>query len=379
MTAVYVHIPYCVRKCLYCDFCSVPSDATTALYADALKQEIALRVKSGFSTDAVGTVFFGGGTPTALPAEQLADILTAVKDAFPVSEDAEISVECNPGTVGQSDLMTLRNAGFNRLSIGLQSADDALLARIGRIHTRADFLRTLSLAREAGFSNINVDVMHGLPGQTQAQYLDTLRVVCDFDVQHVSAYALILENGTPLKAMVEREELTLPDADAVADMQDAGIAYLEERGYRRYEVSNFAREGFACRHNLVYWHNGAYLGLGVAAHSSLPEGKRWERTANTEDIAAYLRRIGKRKLPVSESIALYRSESMFETVMLGLRLCEGVDRAAFSERFGVSVDDAYRDAIDDVRKLGWWADSDTHLRLNARGLDMLNSALVYFR
>ncbi len=379
MTAVYVHIPYCVRKCLYCDFCSVPLDQTAEMYTDALRQEIALHVQNGTALDRVDTIFFGGGTPTVLPAERLTGVLDALRAAFPVASDAEISIECNPGTVDEGSLSRLRWAGFNRLSIGLQSADDSLLARIGRIHTYADFQRSLQCARSAGFSNINVDVMHGLPSQTQAQYLDTLQKICALGVQHISAYSLILEDGTPLKTMVEDGALTLPDPDAVADMQDAGILYLESQGYRRYEVSNFARDGYACRHNLVYWHNEPYLGIGVAAHSSLPEGKRWKRTSNTEDIPTYYRRLSKRKLPIVESIPLYRSESMFETIMLGLRTVEGVDRQAFFRRFGVTVDAAFPDAIADVRQNGWWADSDTHLRLNTRGLDMLNSALVYFR
>lgn len=379
MTAVYVHIPYCVKKCLYCDFCSRPLDGTAAAYPDALIREIALRVQGGFAPERVDSIFFGGGTPTALPAASIVRILDAIRDAFPVSDDTEISVECNPGTAAFESLRLLRKAGFNRISIGLQSADDALLAAIGRVHTYPQFLQTVRWAQDAVFSNINVDVMHGLPHQTRADYLDTLKKVCDLEVQHVSAYALILEPNTPFAAMADRHELHLPDPDLVADMQDDGIMYLESRGYRRYEVSNFARDGFRCQHNMVYWRNEPYIGFGVAAHSALPDGRRWLRFANTESIASYLAKLSRGRLPIVEEISLSVSEQIFETVMLGLRMTDGVDLDAFCHRFGIALHDVYADAISDVRCRGWWKDSGTHLALNARGMDMLNAALLFFR
>jgi len=369
----------------------VPLNDSAVRYADLVRKEIALSNRRGggapnkslgfvgarVSPPAVNSIFFGGGTPTILPAEQLIGILDEIRSNFTVSPDAEISVECNPKTANAAALAALYKAGFNRLSIGLQSTNDALLANVGRVHTCADFLQTLTETRAAGFTNINVDVMHGLPGQTQEQYLDTLCRVCDLNVPHISAYALILEKGTPLYRKVEIEQiLTLPDEDAVADMQDAGIAYLAQRGYARYEISNFAKAGHACRHNLVYWNNEPYLGFGVAAHSSLPgEGRIWLRTANAESISTYEKKLRKNKLPTAETIKLNLSEQMFETVMLGLRKVEGVDRRAFENRFGLPVDDVYAEAA----HLDCWTDSATHLQLNAHGLDMLNTVLVSFR
>ncbi|MDO4544013.1 MAG: radical SAM family heme chaperone HemW [Clostridia bacterium] len=379
MTAIYVHIPYCIKKCRYCDFCSVPKDESADRYCDALIREIELRRASLADNESVETVFFGGGTPTVLNAEDIRRVLEHIKNRYPVSKDAEISIECNPKTADYAGLATLRAAGFNRLSVGLQSADDRLLSVIGRAHSFSDFEETMRLARAAGFENINVDVMHGLPMQTQQSYLDTLKIVCDFEPQHVSAYSLILEEGTELKRLVKAKELMLPFEDEVADMQDAGMDYLESRGYRRYEISNFAKEGFECRHNLTYWNNKPYLGFGVAAHSSVPDRHMWLRFSNTESIKSYLKKTAANKLPTAETIKLNKSEQMFETVMLGLRKTEGIDRAEFFERFEVDIDEYFREAIAAIGVNGWWEDDEKRLRLNRRGMDLQNSALLYFR
>ena len=244
MIGVYVHIPYCLRKCRYCDFCSVAIDETAGRYRSAVEREIAL-VRDRYPGERVKTVFFGGGTPTVLPAEDITAILNAIRTAFPVEPDAEISIECNPKTIGYEGLTCLREAGFNRLSIGLQATQNALLFRIGRVHTFEEFLSTYRAARDAGFTNINIDLMHGLPGQGQADYLDAIRTVAALDPSHISAYSLILEEGTPLYADVQEGRETLPDPDAVADMEDAGMDLLESLCYKRYEVSNFAKPGFA--------------------------------------------------------------------------------------------------------------------------------------
>lgn len=379
MIALYFHIPYCIRKCRYCDFCSFPVDETAGRYCDALLSEIALRKKQ-YPNEQAATVFFGGGTPTILPAADLCRILEAADRAFPLAADAEISIECNPKTADASTLKTLRQAGFNRLSVGLQSADDALLRRIGRVHTYRDFLHTYEWAREAGFANINVDVMHGLPGQRQADYLATLQTVCELAPEHISAYSLILEEGTPLYRDVTAGRETLPDEDAVADMQDAGMAYLKECGYDRYEISNFAKPGYACRHNLTYWHNEPYLGFGVAAHSSMREGTKQYRFANPETIPAYMKSLAKGRLPESERILINTFEQMFECIMLGLRLVEGVEDEAFRKRFGVGIFETYPEAIERNRRRGLWDESDPrYLRLNARGLDLLNTVLLDFQ
>lgn len=379
MIALYFHIPYCIRKCRYCDFCSVPVNESASRYCDALQREIALQ-KKRYPHETASTVFFGGGTPTVLDADALCGVLEAANKAFPFASDAEISIECNPGAASRQALKTLRKAGFNRLSIGLQSSDDTLLARIGRAHNYSDFLNTYTDAREVGFSNINVDLMHGLPTQTMAQYRKTLETVCDIGPEHISAYALILEEGTPLYRDVTAGREVLPDADDTADMQDAGIAYLASRGYFRYEISNFAKRGHECRHNLTYWNNGPYLGFGAAAHSSMGAGARRERFSNVESIPQYLRALERGRLPEAERIAINTFEQMFETIMLGLRLVRGVDLAAFEQRFGCALAETYPEAIAKNRARGLWDESDPRfLRLNERGLDLLNSVLLDFQ
>ncbi|MBQ6234673.1 MAG: radical SAM family heme chaperone HemW [Clostridia bacterium] len=379
MIGVYVHIPYCLRKCRYCDFVSVPIDETAGRYRSALIKEIAL-VKDRYPGERVKSVFFGGGTPTALPAEDLAAILNAIKAAFPLEPDAEISVECNPKTIGFEGLKLLYDAGFNRLSIGLQATQNALLSRIGRVHTFGEFLSTYRAAKDAGFTNINIDLMHGLPGQTQDDYLDAIRMAAALEPTHISAYALILEEGTPLYADVQAGRETLPDPDAVADMEDAGMDLLESLGYHRYEVSNFAKPGYECRHNLIYWHNEPYLGLGVAAHSSMTEDGFWVRFSNESSIPAYLKKLEKGKLPRAERILVNTFEQMFESVMLGLRLVEGIDRAAFSARFDCDVIETYREAYEKNDRFGFWDHTDPgYLRLTKAGMDHLDSVLRDFR
>ena len=379
MIGVYVHIPYCLKKCRYCDFCSIPVDETAGRYRAALETEIALS-GAKHPGERVKTVFFGGGTPTVLPAEDLCAILGAIRNTFAVEPDAEISIECNPKTIGFDGLKRLFDAGFNRLSIGLQATQNELLSRIGRVHTYEEFLVTYTAVRDAGFTNINVDLMHGLPGQTQADYLDAIRTVAALEPTHISAYSLILEEETPLYDDVMHGRETLPDADAVADMEDAGMDLLDALGYRRYEVSNFAMSGFECRHNLIYWHNEPYLGLGVAAHSSMVEDGFWVRFSNERSIPAYLKKIGKGKLPRAERIITNTFEQMFESVMLGLRLVKGIDRAAFSDRFGCDVIETYRSAYDKNDRYGFWDHSDPDfLRLNRIGMDHLDSVLRDFR
>ena len=379
MIGVYVHIPYCLRKCRYCDFCSIPIDETAGRYCAAVCREIAL-VKDRYPGEPVKSVFFGGGTPTALPPEDLVSILDAIRAAFPVEPDAEISIECNPKTIGYEGLRKLHDAGFNRLSIGLQATQNTLLKRIGRVHTFEEFLATYQAARDAGFQNVNIDLMHGLPGQTQADYLDAIRTVAALEPTHISAYSLILEEGTPLYDDVIAGRETLPDEDAVADMEDAGMALLNSLGYRRYEVSNFAKPGYECRHNLIYWHNEPYLGLGVAAHSSMVEDGLWVRFSNESSIPAYLKKLDKGKLPRAERIITNTFEQMFESVMLGLRLVEGIDRKAFFDRFGCDVIETYREAYDKNDRFGFWDRSDpAYLRLTPLGMDHLDSVLRDFR
>ncbi len=377
MAGIYLHIPFCVRKCAYCDFVSFPEGSVPEAYMEVLLTEIELVSHGGSYPAAFDTVFFGGGTPSLLTGDQMRRIMSALSERFDIRKDAEISMEANPGTVTPEKLIAYRESGINRLSLGLQSTHDSLLREIGRIHTFSQFQQTLEQARAAGFTNINVDLMHGLPNQTISQYLDSIKTVCDLGVQHISAYSLILEEHTPLYIRVERGETKVPDEDLVADMQDAGIDYLETRGYHRYEISNFAQDGFECRHNLNYWHNGEYLGFGVAAHGVVRD-RKWTRTANVDTFEEYYRLIARGKRPLAETIRLSPRDEMFECVMLGLRLVCGIDRAAFRARFGLDVAEAYPKAMELLHKRGWVEESEHFVALNRKGLDLQNEALGFF-
>lgn len=271
--SIYIHIPFCVRKCLYCDFLSGPAcDGEMESYVNLLLREI--EKQSIFYGDhRVVSIFLGGGTPSLLPARETGRILRQVRECFYVAEDAEITIECNPGTVTAEKLENYITYGINRFSIGLQSTDDGELARIGRIHNYRDFLETYEMARKAGFGNINIDLMAGLPGQGIASYRKTLERVVALSPEHISAYSLILEEGTPL--YVNQKSYTFPDEDEDREMYELTGTVLGQAGFHRYEISNYAREGRECRHNKVYWRRGDYVGFGLGA-SSMIRNVRWK-------------------------------------------------------------------------------------------------------
>lgn len=376
MAGLYLHIPFCVQKCAYCDFVSFADPEPRQAYLSALTKEIGLASRR-FPAAAYDTVFIGGGTPSIVSAKDMAGLLAALRSAFAITPGAECTIECNPGTVDARKLQAYLAGGVNRLSFGLQSADDGLLRTLGRIHDFAQFEESFRLAREAGFANINVDLMYGLPSQNLGQYLSTIRTVAALGPEHISAYSLILEEGTPLYSRVKAGETALPDEDEVCDMQDAGRALLAELGYARYEISNYAKPGFACRHNINYWQNGPYLGLGLAAHSAMEIGG-WRRWSNHIEMSAYLAALERDALPILEQRRIPHTEEMFECVMLGLRMLKGVERPAFAARFGLDVCAAYPEAVEALSALDWAEATPDALRLTQAGLDMENSALLYF-
>ncbi|MEN6470530.1 MAG: radical SAM family heme chaperone HemW [Clostridiaceae bacterium] len=383
MAGIYVHIPFCVKKCAYCDFVSFEGSPHVRRYIDALKAEMkisALRLPYR----SYDTVFVGGGTPSTLPLGAAEDIFCALKKHFDIAENAEITMECNPGTVDAEKLREYRNAGVNRLSFGLQSANDALLSAIGRIHTFGDFLKSYALAREAGFCNINVDVMYGLPGQTQRDLSQTFSAVLALKPEHISAYSLILEEGTALYARVKRGEAAVPDEDETYSQHRLAIETLQKEGYERYEISNYARRdgaeeksSYRCKHNLNYWNNGEYLGLGLNAHSAM-RLTGWTRWSNAESLESYLSRVESGELPAGEKQVIGRGEEMFESVMLGLRKTDGLSLSTFFERFGVDFASRYANAVEKLSEMGWIEMNPGFARLNARGLDVQNEALLLF-
>ena len=333
---LYLHMPFCVRKCAYCDFLSFPTDQETQnLYTRRLREDIDAMEKK-YGDIPVDTIFIGGGTPSVPDSALIVGIMEHVRKAFHVAEGAEISMEANPGTVTREKLTDYRRAGINRLSFGLQSANDRELKLLGRIHTWAEFLESFHLARECGFTNINIDLMSALPGQTRESWKDTLKRVTDLNPEHISAYSLIIEDGTPFGEKYGSEEgrKLLPDEDSEREMYHETKRFLQDCGYERYEISNYAKPGRACRHNIGYWTGLPYLGLGLGA-SSYMDGCRF---AVNSDMKQYLE---EKPGMFTDVEKLTKKDMEEEFFYVGLRMTAGVSLPEFERRFGVSAKDVY--------------------------------------
>lgn len=333
---LYLHMPFCVRKCAYCDFLSFPTDQETQnLYTRRLREDIDAMGKK-YGDIPVDTIFIGGGTPSVPDSALIVGIMEHVRKAFHVAEDAEISMEANPGTVTRKKLTDYRRSGINRLSFGLQSANDRELKLLGRIHTWAEFLESFHLARECGFTNINIDLMSALPGQTRESWKDTLKRVTDLNPEHISAYSLIIEDGTPFGEKYGSEEgrKLLPDEDSEREMYHETKRFLRDCGYERYEISNYAKPGRACRHNIGYWTGLPYLGLGLGA-SSYMDGCRF---AVNSDMKQYLE---EKPGMFTDVEKLTKKDMEEEFFYVGLRMTAGVSLPEFERRFGVSAKDVY--------------------------------------
>ena len=380
--SLYVHFPFCRSKCVYCDFCSFAAeDNVIESYIDSLMREMELAAAE-FPDAEIQTVYFGGGTPSVVPAPLMRRVTEKLRTCFHIQPNAEFTSEANPGTVTDKWLAVMAEAGMNRLSLGMQAGQDRLLRLLGRIHRFAQVKDTLDLARKHGIHNLSVDLMYGLPTQTMMEYLDSINAAAELRVRHISAYALKVEDGTKLQTMLESGQFTLPDEDKAADMMENGIALLQSLGYRRYEISNFAKPGFESQHNLCYWRQKYYLGLGLNAASMLPaKDAVYIRRSNIADLAEYRQLLSEGRLPIAEIIPARREDAMFETVMLGLRTTGGVGYTEFEVMHGRKLADVYGGAIGKLQARGWLlpADSaDPRLALNERGLAMQNTALMLF-
>lgn len=362
--SLYLHIPFCVRKCAYCDFPShAGREKDIPAYIEALRGEIAEAGKR-WADRRVETVFFGGGTPSILTGAQMNALMDAVFSAFVVSENAEISMEANPGTLTPEKLAAYRSAGINRISIGVQALNDRLLQNIGRIHTREEAVQAVSMAQEAGFENINIDLMYGLPGQSEADFEDTLRQALSLPIQHLSMYSLIVEEGTPLFRRVEQGE-EIPGDEETLSMQHTAAKIAAEHGLLRYEISNYARPGFECRHNMVYWRRGEYLGLGCAAHSMMEE----TRFSNTASLHEYLS--GTRE---ADRQPLHQTDALEETIMLSLRTAEGMDMDEYRRLSGEHFARKEK-TIARLTEEGLAVIRNNSLALTERGMDVLNAVV----
>ena len=389
---LYLHIPFCRRKCLYCDFLSAPAgEETVENYVEALCRQIREEAEA-FAGHEVRTVFLGGGTPSVLTADQMDRVLSAVRARYALSDGAEVTAECNPGTLDSKKLRGYRRAGINRLSIGLQSADDRELACLGRIHDYETFLRNYDQAREAGFSNLNVDLMSALPGQTLESWMDTLEKVSALAPEHISAYSLIIEEGTPFferygetaREAEKRKWPPLPDEDLDRRMYGETERFLRQKGYYRYEISNYARPGYECRHNIGYWERTDYLGLGLGA-ASLIDPYRWRIVGNLPEYFRFFGPDTDWKNPDPDGIRrdvqrLSEKERMEEFMFLGLRLTRGISLRRFREQFGRGLREVYGAALEKLEREGLIAFSEDgkRLRPTARGIDVSNYALAEF-
>uniref|UniRef100_UPI004055D67D radical SAM family heme chaperone HemW n=1 Tax=Acetatifactor sp. TaxID=1872090 RepID=UPI004055D67D len=370
---LYFHIPFCIRKCLYCDFLSAPADASVQdAYMEALLRETRERAKE-YCEYTVDTVFIGGGTPTVVDAKWIMHLMKTVYENYKVAENAEISMEVNPGTVDVKKLRCYYESGINRLSIGLQSADNVELQRLGRIHTWENFNETYELAREVGFENINVDVMSALPGQTLESYSRTLAQILSLQPvpEHISAYSLMVEEGTPFHKMYESGSLELPDEDCERLMYEETERILQQYGFSRYEISNYAREGYACRHNCGYWKRIDYVGFGIGA-ASLVRNVRFQ---NENSLESYLENpLGCR----SDIQTLAVEEQMEEFCFLGLRMVEGISESVFFENFGKPINEVYQDVITKNIADGLLRQEEGRIFLTERGLDVSNYVMAQF-
>lgn len=373
---IYIHIPFCMRKCPYCDFNSYKAAGRDIdAYVQALLLEMQL-VKNSLphSLPTFGSVYFGGGTPTLLPADRLISTLDAVRALFLLSPDAEITVEANPGTVSLESLAQLRSAGFNRLSLGVQSLENRLLRALGRIHTAEQAAESFIWARWAGFTNISVDLMYALPGQSIDDWRADLDRALNLHPEHISAYALTVEPGTRFWRRREKGELQLPNENEELEMERLAEAVLCSGGYERYEISNYAKPGYRSRHNQVYWRNWSYLGFGAGA-ASYWDG---ERRINIKQPSAYVRVVGRGRLPVAEAERLPPLKAAGEMLMLGLRMLEGVDSADVKRRFGVDVLSAFAPEVERMKTLGLLQVDGTRLKLTPQGLLLANEVCAAF-
>lgn len=367
---LYIHIPFCCSRCLYCDFTSFAARGSEDIekYLSALRREIAQRGRELSDREYdVDTVYLGGGTPSLLTPEQIGRILAEVRDAFCVSSDAEITLECNPLTHlddGEEYFTSLHSLGINRLSVGIQSAVNSELKLIGRRHSFEQARETVLCARRSGFDNISVDLMLALPSQTIATLETSVRALMELCPEHISIYSLQLEEGTPLCRM--RDRYDLPSDDEAADMYELAVELLRDGGYEHYEISNFARRGRRSRHNSKYWRLDEYLGMGIAAHSDI----LGERRENTSDMEKYLRGEW-----LSDVRAINMAERELEYLMLGLRTSDGIARTEMRERFSADLDGKYGERIARIVALGLADDDGERVRLTERGFEVSNSIL----
>lgn len=388
MLQLYLHIPFCKQKCFYCDFCSETASYTQMnTYISALQKEI-VQIRSTWPEADISTVYIGGGTPSILPVELWKQLLYTLQKAFPLNDDVEFTSEANPGTLTDEWLDTAVKYGINRISLGVQAIQPHLLQTLGRIHTFSQSQLAVQMLRKHGIHNINLDIMAGLPSQRPEDYMETLQSVVELDPTHLSAYDLIVEEGTPLSAGIREGRICLPSEEDVADMTESGAEWLTSQGYLQYEISNYSKPGYECKHNLGYWQGAWYAGMGIAAHSLLPTTQQdfaYIRLANTTEQDCYVQSLQKGESPPFTSSYISPEEACFETMVLRLRTIFGISEKDFLKLHGIPLCEKYGASLESLihDNLGEWIpavkkSSNRTFRLTKKGLRLQNQALLRF-
>lgn len=371
---LYVHIPFCKMKCHYCDFLSFPKNDQFEAYTNALCNELIAYGERIRGVHTISSIFIGGGTPTVLPPFLLEKIGQVINKSFVLEDDLEWSVEANPGTINKDHVEVFNKIGVNRVSIGLQACQSHLLHKLGRIHDLKAWEETVVLLQEYGISNINTDLMFSLPEQTLDDWKETLKIVVDKKVPHISAYALIIEEGTYFYELYEKNILNLPDEVLDRQMYHYAQAFLEEHGYRQYEISNWAKEDLICKHNELYWKQGSYIGAGLGSHGYLDD----IRYHNTIDMQSYIEANGQIEELIVEKEPIDLKMAMEEFMFLGLRLREGITLDAFKEKFQKDMMEVYGPTIEKWIKEGALIQDNNTLKLSDFGLDISNQVYTSF-
>jgi len=365
MSGIYIHIPFCERKCIYCDFYSVENLNLIDRFTESLLKEIEIfSIEADFFNDSIfDTIYFGGGTPSLLEPAQIEKILNKLSQSFKISSNPEITLETNPGTVDKRKLLEFKNLGVNRISFGVQSFFDDDLKFLGRIHTGEDAFKCVNDSFEVGFENVSIDLIFGLPGQTVEKWLENLKFAVSLNVPHISAYNLIVERGTPLHELFSLGKVEIPEDEIQAQLYERTIDFLENAGYVHYEVSNYAFEGFECRHNLKYWQYENYIGFGPSAHSFWIN-KRWWNFAN---LNKYINALDLGKIPVANFEILDEEKMIEEFIYLCLR-SKGINVARFKGKFGFEfVDGDIKDEIEELERAGYINIEDDFIKLTPKG------------
>jgi len=370
---LYLHIPFCIKKCLYCDFISFQcNEKKIEEYLKALIKEIEL-YREEMTDSIVNTIFIGGGTPSILNEAQISTLMDSILKNFNIKKDLEITIESNPGTLTKGKLQSYKNNNINRLSIGLQSDNNVLLNIIGRIHTFEEFLSQYILARNMGF-NINIDLMYNLPNQSLKSWEQTLKNIVKLKPNHISVYSLKLEENTPLYKLYLEDSLNLSVDEIERKMHHYAIDYLLQNDYIHYEISNFSKEGYQCLHNINYWHNREYLGIGVSAYSYINS----VRYSNTTDIKKYIKALKDSTFPIETKEYKTREDEIFETIFLGLRLTKGLNIKEFIKRYNINPLEKYKKEIEKLNRLELIEIFDSHIRLTRYGIDVSNQVFLEF-